>query len=122
MTRTNVNIIACKLMVKFKLGMEPLQVNLHHTEGADATKTCKLCNNDTEDAKHFLFVCPILIAPREKLRTELSMVYCEPNVMNSNDVGVVVNPPPDSDITKLANVAKCVYEMLRTRAIHLPNT
>ncbi len=110
-------------MVKFKLGMEPLQINLYHKEGVGTTKICKCCDSDVEDAKHFLFSCPILATPRETLRSVLSTIYHEDcNVMISNDVGGVVNPPPDSDTINLANLANCVHEMLRVRAVHLPKT
>ncbi len=112
------SLYACKLMIKIKLGVEPLQNNLYHKEGIGATKTCKLCMCNTEDAGHFLFSCHALDLPRTNVCTALSQIYGKDNdVMSSQDVKMVVNPPPDCDINKLAD---SVYEMLRIRALHLP--
>jgi len=102
-------------MIKFKLGVEPLQNNLYHNEGTGASKICKLCSSGVEDAKHFLFTCPALALPRENLKTAMWSVYGINNVMLSENVFNIVNPPLDSNITKLANLANSVYHMLRAR-------
>ena len=115
------SLFACKLMVKFKLGMEPLQNNLYHKEGSGATKTCKLCMCDIEDAKHFLFTCPILDLPRKTLCTVTSSIYgINYNVMASQDVEALVNPPTECETNKLANLANSVYQMMGVRTSHLP--
>ena len=76
------SLYACRLMVKLKLGMAPLQNNLYHTQGDSATKTCLLCKGGTEDTTHFIFLCPKL--PRKSLQNALVNVF-DNNASNIRD-------------------------------------
>ena len=77
---------------------------------------CKLCTSGVDDVKHFLFACSALVLTRENLKTALCSVYgINKNVMLSENVFNIVNPPLDSNITKLAKLANSVYHMLRAR-------
>ena len=83
-------------------------------------KTCKLCSNDTEDSKHFLFTCPTLAQPRELLRAALADIYgVDQNVMSLKDVDRVVKFSPNCDISKLAALSNCILDMLHFRNLHL---
>ncbi len=111
---------ACRLMVKIKAGMEPLQINLAHTEGKDATKTCKMCQNGTENARHFLFVCPNLDEQRKDFKTMLHDAFNNATeILANNSVGHVVNPQKDKDIQKLGKLANSICQMYKYRQIEL---
>ena len=108
-------------MIKIKVGMEPLQNNLAHSEGNNATKTCKMCQCEKEDAGHFLFTCPNLQEPRADFKTMLQAVFDDATkILALKSIKDVVNPPKDKDIEQLGILANTVFKMYKYRACQLP--
>jgi hypothetical protein len=112
---------ACRLMVKIKLGVVPLQCNTSYYERqSPLDKCCKLCALSDEDTKHFLFDCIALSNMRQGFFSELcSLTDDGMYIINTKSVDDVVNPPvPENDghnLMKLSLMAKSVYNMFLKR-------
>ncbi len=111
---------ACRLIIKFKVGMEPLQNNLVHSEGTDATKTCKMCQCGIEDAGHFLFTCPNLQVPRTDFKTMLHIVFDNATeILARKSVEDVVSPSKDKDMRQLGKLANTISKMYKYRVCQI---
>ncbi len=116
---------ACKLMVKFAVGEEPLNINQSRYSKEDhKSKLCQICGEGMiENAEHVIFNCPELKGERELLCKALNTFsdQCVTNICISKDVKAIVNGTLDSSlnrrkhIDKLAIIACMVQNMVEKR-------
>ena len=113
------SLAACRLMVKIKLGEEPLQCNTSRYEDGPRNKLCKLCAMGDEDARHFLFDCVALANSRTEFLANLCILSENSmEIINSSSVDAVVNQECASgrhNFLNLSNVAKSINNMLLER-------
>jgi exonuclease III len=120
------SLAACRLMVKFLVGEEPLNINIGRFVKPKSTQNqlCNVCTSGCmEDNKHFLFVCESLAKSRQVFETLLMEIGLDgTNVFRSRNVQAVLRADIGLEVTTredylytLSTIAQCIYSMFLQR-------
>ena len=101
--------------VQFRLGVLPINNNMHRYSESPVSRNCPLCTNATENDHHFLLVCPFYSDLRARFVVNSPDVYLSvPVVLSWKDVCQCQN-----FCSMLLREESCIYNLGQVNSFYI---